>query len=68
MPSSRRSSQPRDQTRVSCLVGGFYTTEPLGKPILIYRLIGFGGLVDRAVGAALAVLRRRSRLDLSGTS
>ena len=28
---SRGSSQPRDQTRVSCLAGGFFTTEPPGK-------------------------------------
>ena len=25
MPSSRRSSQPRDQTQVPCIVGGFFT-------------------------------------------
>ena len=25
MPSSRRSSQPRDQTQVSCIAGGFFT-------------------------------------------
>ena len=31
IPSSRGSSQPRNQTWV-CLVGGFLTTEPLGKP------------------------------------
>ena len=29
---SRGSSRPRDQTRVSCIAGGFFTTEPLGKP------------------------------------
>ena len=35
MPSSRGSSQPRDQTCASCscyIAGGFFTTEPLGKP------------------------------------
>ena len=35
MPSSRESSQPRDQTRiyfVSCTAGEFFTSEPLGKP------------------------------------
>ena len=26
------SSQPRDRTRVSCIAGGFFTAEPLGKP------------------------------------
>ena len=32
MPSSRRSFQPRDRTHVSCVAGGFFTTESLGKP------------------------------------
>ena len=30
---SRGSSQPRDQTPVSCLAAGFFTTEPPGKPL-----------------------------------
>ena len=37
MPSSRGSSRPRDQTSdscSSCIAGGFFTTEPLGKPSL----------------------------------
>ena len=29
---SRDSSQPRDQTHIFCLAGGFFTTEPSGKP------------------------------------
>ena len=35
--SSRESSQPRDQTHVSCIsciAGGFFTNEPRGKPPL----------------------------------
>ena len=32
MPSFRGSSQSRDWTRVSCILGGFFATEPLGKP------------------------------------
>ena len=35
MSSFQVSSQPRDQTHVSCgtcIAGGFFTTEPLGKP------------------------------------
>ena len=32
MPSSRGSSQPRDQTHISCIAGGFFTAEPLTKP------------------------------------
>ena len=37
MPSSRRSSQLRDQTHVSCdscIAGEFFTFEPLGKPTI----------------------------------
>ena len=33
MPSSRRSSWPRDQTCISCISGRFFTTEPPGKPV-----------------------------------
>ena len=32
MPYSRGSSQPKDQTQVSCTAGRFFTTEPPGKP------------------------------------
>ena len=32
LPSSRGSSQLRDQTQVSCIVDRFFTTEPPGKP------------------------------------
>ena len=31
MPSSRGSCRPRDQTRVFCIAGGFFTPEPSGK-------------------------------------
>ena len=37
VPSCRGSCQTRDQTQVfcgSCIVGGFFTTEPPGKPVL----------------------------------
>ena len=33
MPSSRGSSWPRDQTCISCIAAGFFTTEPPGKPL-----------------------------------
>ena len=36
MHSSRESSLPRDGTYVSCILGRFFTTEPLGKPRLWY--------------------------------
>ena len=41
MPSSRGSSRPRDWTWVSwvsCMAGGFFTTESLGKPHLSSQL------------------------------
>ena len=34
IPYSRGSSWPRDWTRVSCLAGGFFTTEPHEKSLL----------------------------------
>ena len=36
---SRASSRPRDQTHVPCLAGGFFTTEPPGKPISVIDTI-----------------------------
>ena len=39
-PFSRGSSQPRDQTQVSCIAGGFLPAEPQGKP----KNIGVGSL------------------------
>ena len=33
MPSSRGSSQPRDQTQVSCTGKWIFTTEPPGSPV-----------------------------------
>ena len=33
------SSQPRDRTHVSCLAGGFFTTESAGKPVLPLELL-----------------------------
>ena len=35
MVSSRGSSQPRDQTQVSCTADGFFTIEPPGKPMVL---------------------------------
>ena len=34
VPSFRASSRPRDRTRVSCLAGEFFASEPPGKPRL----------------------------------
>ena len=40
MPSSRGSSQPRDRNQVSHIAGGFFLSEPPGKP----KNIGVGSL------------------------
>ena len=50
IPFSRGFSQPRDWTWVSCIAGGFFTTEPPGKPILRYSgliklWLGYGWLI-----------------------
>ena len=39
MPSSRRSSRPRDQTLISCTADRFFTAEPPGKHRYIYSYI-----------------------------
>ena len=36
--SSRGSSWPSNQTHISCITGGFFTTESPGKPCLLYTL------------------------------
>ena len=40
---SRGSSWPRDRTLLSCLAGGFYTTEPSGKPVPSSTLLNSWG-------------------------
>ena len=35
----RKSSQLKDQTRVFCIAGGFFTTEPRRKPLLYVQLV-----------------------------
>ena len=46
---SRVSSQPRDQTCVSCIAGGFFTTEPSGKPKLCTANSQISSLTDSKV-------------------
>ena len=48
---SRGSSQPRDQTHVSCTVGGFFTSVPPGKPLrvqVVYTWL-LDELLDKAI-------------------
>ena len=54
MPSSRGSSQLRDRTWlfcISCIAGGFFNTEPLGKPDKLTGIWKFPG------GPGVSVLR-----------
>ena len=37
--SSRASSWPKDQTRISCIAGIFFTAEPLGKPLSLWPTV-----------------------------
>ena len=39
--SSRESSKPRERTHIFCIRGGFFTTEPPGKPITHYKRLFF---------------------------
>ena len=39
IPFSRGSSQPRDQTQVSCIAGRFFIFEPPGKPLITNTLL-----------------------------
>ena len=39
LPSSRGSSQPREQTCISCIAGGFFTPEPPGFKILFLQVL-----------------------------
>ena len=39
IPFSRRSSQPRVRTQVSCLAGIFFTTEPPATPLVQFSLV-----------------------------
>ena len=43
--SSRGSSRPRDRTCISCMVGGFFTTEPPGKSAVKQVLAPLDGLI-----------------------
>ena len=63
MPSSRRSSKPRDQTRdscSSCTAGRFFTAEPPGKPItwIYHSLFCIHQLMNVWVAPSLAIMHK----------
>ena len=39
MEFPRQSSQPREQTWVCCIAGGFFTTELQGKPVHLLGIV-----------------------------
>jgi len=45
-PFSRRSSQPRDQTQVFCIVSRFLTIKPPGKAHSIVTIYFIGSMRD----------------------
>ena len=47
---SRWSSQPRDWTCVSCTVGRFFTTEPLGEPFYVCVCVCVCNLFFNCIG------------------
>ena len=46
---SRRSSQLRDQSSISCIAGRFFTTEPPGKPLNILPSHNWSNKVTKLV-------------------
>ena len=60
------SSQPRDQTHVSCLAGGFFTTEPPGKPRSISLLFSCSVLSDSLQPHGLEPVRLLCSWDSPG--
>ena len=60
--SSRGSFQPRDQTHVSCgscIAGGFFTTEPLGKPLYAEYLVRNARLGKLQAGIKIAGRKKK---------
>ena len=61
-PISRGSSQPRDRTQVFCIVGGFFTTEPLREAEYIMRNAG----LDEAQAGSKIAGRNTNNLRYAG--
>ena len=66
--SPRGSSRHKDRTRVSRIAGGFFTTEPSGKPLILDQfyirvflfLFLFIGIIYILGNLALCVMGRKS--------
>ena len=60
MPSSRGSFQPRDQTQIFCVTGGFFTIEPPGKPIIFQNQPNSAFPISAGILEMLTKLRLKS--------
>ena len=63
VPSSRGSSRPRFQTRVSHIAGGFFIAELLGKPELTLPCIKY--VVVFPCGETLCTIRRNAYISFN---
>ena len=61
IPFSRGSSQPKDQSRISCIAGRYLTGEPTGRPMYNYICVSL--LISNAV-PIFACVRSSVLLDL----
>ena len=50
IPSSRGSSWPRDQTRLSCIVGRFFTVWAIREAWYDIKLVGYLGICKMSTG------------------
>ena len=64
VPFSRGSSQPRDQTGVSCIAGRFFPAELPGKPIYMYQFSSVQWISVAQSGPTLCNPMNRSTPDL----
>ena len=63
---SRVSSQPRDQTCISCLAGGFFITEPPGKPMVLVDDVNKETEKRKKAGGREGWIKGRKKGDMAG--
>ena len=56
--------QPRDQTRVSCIAGRFFTMKLSGKPPLQWRLKGNGSFLAKGLCGSVEIISHRGTFGL----
>jgi len=63
IPFSTGSSWPRDQTQVSCIAGKFFTTELLGKGILLSYKKEWNNAICTNMNATRDYYTKQSKLE-----